>query len=68
VEDERRKMIDSRQIRELIILGVIGVIFFYALYTCPFDELASFNPFEWLANSVNGFFDLIFNLLFGWIK
>ena len=50
------------QIRELIFLGIIGVTVFFALYTCPFDDLASSNPVEWLADSINGFFDLIFNL------
>ena len=58
-------MINSRQIRELIFLGAIGVTVFFALYTCPFEELASFNPLEWVTNSVNGFFDWFINLFLG---
>jgi len=65
---DRRKMIDSRQIRELIVLGIIGVTVFFALMTYPFEELASFNPVEWIANSVKEFFDWFINLFFGWIK
>jgi len=60
-------MIDQRQIRELIVLGIIGVTFFFALYTYPFDNLASFDPLGWISDSINGFFDWIFSLLFGWM-
>jgi hypothetical protein len=44
-----------------------GILLFFALTTLPLDSLASFNPVEWLADSINGFFDWIFNLLFGWL-
>jgi len=55
-------------IRGLIILGIIGTIIVFALATCPYEDIASFNPIEWLSNSVKGFFDWFINLFFGWIK
>ena len=67
--DRRSKNGDKNKMntRELIILCILGVTVFYALTTCPFEELASFNPLEWFTNSVNGFFDWIINLFFGWV-
>jgi len=53
---------------ELIIICIFGAILILALTTCPYEDLASFNPLEWIANSVNGFFDWIFNLFFGWME
>jgi hypothetical protein len=55
-------------VRGLIIVGIIGAIIVFALATCPYEGLASFDPVEWISNSVNGFFDWIINLFFGWIK
>lgn len=49
--------------RELIILGILGVAVFFALTTCPFEELASFNPLEWFSDSINRIIDLFF----GWM-
>jgi hypothetical protein len=52
---------------KLIIFGAFAVMVAYALITSPLDSLASFNSIEWLASSIDGFFEWFFNLLFGWI-
>jgi hypothetical protein len=52
---------------ELFVIGVFGMLLVFALTTLPLDSIASFNPVEWLADSINGFFDWIFNLFFGWM-
>ena len=55
------------KLSELLIIAAFAVVIAYALVTAPFDSIASFNPVEWFANSVKGFFDWFINLFFGWI-
>jgi len=55
------------KLSEIIIIAAFGGLLFFALISYPFEELASFNPVEWLADSINGFFDWIINLFFGWL-
>jgi hypothetical protein len=52
---------------EMILFGLLAVMTAYVLVSFPLDSLASFNPLEWLADSINGFFDWFFNLFFGWM-
>jgi len=51
----------------LIIFGTLALLIAYALITSPFDIMASFNPVEWLASSVKGFFEWFFGLFLGWM-
>jgi hypothetical protein len=39
---------------ELIIFGILAAMVVFVLISCPFEDLASFNPIEWLADSING--------------
>ena len=50
-----------------IILLIIGLVLFCVLVSFPLGDLASFNPVEWLACSVKGFFEWFFGLFFGWM-
>ena len=54
--------------RDQTVIIVAVAIIFVLLAFYPFDGVASFDPLGWVINSVNGFFDWIFNLFFGWIK
>ena len=56
------------KLTELIIVGAFAAMLVFALATCPFESIASFNPVEWLADTINGFLNLIKNLFFGWLK
>ena len=53
--------------REQAVIAVVAAVTLILLVFRPFDDLASFNPVEWLANSVKGFFDWFINLFFGWM-
>jgi len=55
------------KLSELCIIGAFAVMLVFALITCPFESYASFNPVEWLADSINGFFDWVIDLFFGWM-
>ena len=52
---------------KLLIAGAFAVTLLYAIIALPLDSLTSFNPVEWLADSVKGFFDWFFGLFFGWM-
>jgi hypothetical protein len=52
---------------ELIIVAAFGIVLIFALTSCPVEDLGSFNPVEWFADSIKGFFDWFINLFFGWI-
>jgi len=53
---------------ELLIIGALAVLILIAIATFDFGELASFNPVEWLADTIDGFFEWFFKLLFGCMK
>jgi hypothetical protein len=53
--------------REQAVIAIVAAVTLVLLVFHPFDNLASFNPVEWLSDSVNGFFDWFINLFFGWL-
>jgi hypothetical protein len=55
------------KLTELAIVGAFAVTVAYALVTLPLDSLVSFNPVEWLADSINGFLNMLEDLFFGWL-
>ena len=52
---------------ESFIIIAFGAMVILALATCPYEDLASFNPLQWLTDSINGFINLLKDLFFGWI-
>ncbi len=55
------------RLSELLIVAAFGVLVAYAIFTGPFDSGFSFNPLDWVTDSIKGFLDLLKDLLFGWI-
>jgi hypothetical protein len=53
---------------ELIIVGALAVLLIFALADCNFEAIASFNPVQWISDSINGFLSMLKDLFFGWIK
>jgi hypothetical protein len=51
------------RIKEVIVLGILGLIIASFLIACPFDDIAAFDPVGWLNDSINSFVDLFFGLL-----
>jgi hypothetical protein len=51
--------------KELIIFAAFGVIVAYALTTTSFDSVSSFNPLNWVTDSISGFLNLLKDLFFG---
>ena len=49
------------QIKALLIF--LGVMTILAIITCPYEDIAAFDPLQWLNDSING----VFNVFFGWI-
>lgn len=49
----------------LLFYIVLALVILAVLFT--YDFLSSWNPVKWLGDSINGFFNWIFNLFFGWL-
>ena len=49
--------------RTKVLLIFFGAMTFLAIMTCPYEDIAAFDPIQWLNDSING----VFNVLFGWI-
>jgi len=52
--------------RELAIIVAFSILVAYALST-EFDSASSFNPLNWITDSIDGFLDMLKDLFFGWI-
>jgi hypothetical protein len=52
---------------ELIIVGAFTVLLIFALADCNFEAITSFNPVQWISNSINGFLNMLKTLFFGWM-
>ena len=52
---------------ESFIIIVFGAMVILALVTCPYEDIAAFDPLQWLTDSINGFMNLLKDLFFGWI-
>ena len=61
--------------RELGIIIAFGLIVTYAVITIPPESALitlpesapSFNPLNWISDSIDGFLNMLKNLVFGWI-
>jgi hypothetical protein len=58
----------QRKLFELAVIIALGATILLFLNVFTIEDITSFNPFEWLADSIKGFFDWIINLFFGWMK
>ena len=61
--------------RELGIIVAFGLLVTYAIFTIPSESAlitlpesaTSFNPLNWITDSIDGFLNMLKNLFFGWI-
>lgn len=55
------------RLRELGIIAAFGLLVTYAIFTIPSEPISSFNPLDMITDSINGFLNMLKDLVFGWI-
>ena len=60
LKTEGKQTMNPRTTALLIFFGAMTIL---AIMTCPYEDLAAFDPLQWLSDSING----VFNVFFGWM-